>query len=104
MEHETSGMRSNGHPSSADRVEIEDTIVVERSAIDPAGHDEQEYEVVGIVELADSAVRYAVCYSEAEDEFIVTDDEGALLRDERLAQDILEDFLEQSASSADEES
>ena len=104
MEHETSGMRSNGHPSSADRVEIEDTIVVERSAIDPAGHDEQEYEVVGIVELADSAVRYAVCYSEAEDEFIVTDEEGALLRDERLAQDILEDFLEQSASSADEES
>lgn len=103
MEHETTGMRSNGRPSSADRVEIEDTIVVERTQTDQAGHDEQEYEVVGIVELADSAVRYAVCYSEVEDEFIVTDDEGALLRDEHLAQDILEDFLEQSAGSMDEE-
>jgi hypothetical protein len=103
MEHETTGMRHNGRPSSPDRVEIEDTIVVERSESDPAGQGEQEYEVVGIVEDADSALRYAVCYCEVEDEFIVTDDAGALLRDEQLAQNILEDFLEQSAGSVDEE-
>ena len=103
MEHETTGMRSNGRPSSADRVEIEDTIVVERSESDPAGQGEQEYEVVGIVEDADSTLRYAICYCEVEDEFIVTDDAGALLRDDQLAQTILEDSLEQSAGSVDEE-
>ena len=104
MEHEMSGHAHNGSSSSAGRVEIEDTIVVERAGQEAAELEaEQEYEVVAIVEDADSSLRYAVCYSEAIDEFIVTDDEGALVRDEGLAQEILEDFLEHSAELADEE-
>jgi hypothetical protein len=35
---------------------------------------------------------YAICYSEAADEFVVTDAVGNLLPDEELAQEILEDF------------
>jgi hypothetical protein len=103
MEHEATDHAHNGRTVSPQRVEIEDTIVVERHLPDPAGTvDEQEFEVVGIVEDSDSSVRYAVCYCEPEDEFIVTDDVGVLLRDEALAQEILEDFLEQAAT--DEES
>jgi hypothetical protein len=104
MEHEATDHAHNGRTVSPERVEIADTIVVERQMPDAAGvTDEQEFEVVGIVEDSDSSVRYAVCYCEAEDEFIVTDDVGVLLNDEALAQEILEDFLEQAAAT-DEES
>ncbi len=104
MEHEATDHGHNGRTVSPERVEIADTIVVERQLPDPAGTvDEQEFEVVGIVEDSDSTIRYAVCYCESEDEFIVTDDVGVLLRDEALAQEILEDFLEQAATT-DEES
>ncbi len=106
MEHEHDERAHNGRSTSPERVEIADTIVFERSSIGIETHDadEKEFEVVGIVEDADSSVRYAVCYSESEDEFIVTDDAGALLPDEALAQEILEDFLEQAAGSTEEDS
>ncbi|MDQ6766486.1 MAG: hypothetical protein M3Z41_01540 [Candidatus Eremiobacteraeota bacterium] len=106
MEHEHRQHGHNGRSASPDRVEISDTIVVERRSPELAAGpiDEQEFEVVGIVEDSDSSVRYAVCYCEAEDEFIVTDDAGALLKNEALAQEILEDFLEQAAGSTEEDS
>lgn len=103
MEHEETDHAHNGRPLSPERVEIADTIVVERQMPDAAGvTDEQEFEVVGIVEDSDSTVRYAVCYCQSEDEFIVTDDVGMLLKDEALAQEILEDFLEQAAATEEE--
>lgn len=57
-------------------------------------HDGQslEFEVVGLVE-DDEENAYAVCYSEAADEFVVTDDHGTLLSDDELAQEILDDFF-----------
>jgi ornithine cyclodeaminase/alanine dehydrogenase-like protein (mu-crystallin family) len=105
MEDEHTYRAHNGRPASPERVEIADTIVVEtRSQGASAGaKDEQEFEVVAIVEDSDSTLRYAVCYCESEDEFIVTDDGGTLLKDEALAQEILEDFLEQAAGSTEED-
>jgi len=99
MEHERTIHARNGRGESPERVEIEDTIIVERggdSGLDEA--EEEEYDVVGIVEDESSSVRYAVCYSESADEFIITDGTGALLRDHALAQEILEDFLEHTAA------
>jgi hypothetical protein len=102
MEHED--RTPNGRLVGPERVEIADTIVVERALSDAPTiiTDEQEFEVVGIVEDSDSSIRYAVCYCESEDEFIVTDDAGTLLKDEVLAQEILEDFLEQTNSTTEE--
>ncbi|MBC5805756.1 MAG: hypothetical protein DLM53_08105 [Candidatus Eremiobacter antarcticus] len=90
----------------AEHVDIQDTIVVETSTSDrPAveARAQREFEVVGIVEDSGSTMRYAVCYSQAADEFIVTDDVGTLLDDEDLAQEILDDFLAQTADSTEEE-
>jgi hypothetical protein len=100
MEDEHTYHGHNGRPTSPDRVEIADTIVIETRSpgVSSGATDEQEFEVVAIVEDSDSSRRYAVCYCESEDEFIVTDDGGALLKDEKLAQEILEDFLEQAGS------
>ena len=50
------------------------------------------FEVVGLVE-DDEENAYAVCYNEANDEFVVTDQFGELLDDEDLAQEILDDFF-----------
>lgn len=103
MEHERTRKAHNGRPVSPERVELADTIVVERQTPDEASAgNEQEFEVVGIVEDSDSLTRYAVCYCESEDEFIVTDDAGVLLRDETLAQEILEDFLEQAGTTEED--
>lgn len=104
MQHERFHNADNGHPPNAERVEISDTIVVGRyQAKIAAPAEEQEFEVVGIVEDATSTQRYAVCYCESGDEFIVTDESGAPLEDETLAQEILEDFLEQAPGAEDEE-
>jgi hypothetical protein len=56
------------------------------------------FEVVGILEDPDEGHSYAVLLHEAEDdveneEFIVTDSAGNLLENDRLAQEILDDFL-----------
>lgn len=104
MQHERFHNKPNGRPADAERVQICDTIVVgRRPAASAPPSDEQEFEVVGIVEDASSSLRYAVCYCESADEFIVTDDAGALVSDEALAQEILEDFLEQAQGSTGEE-
>ncbi len=62
------------------------------------------FEVVGILEDPENGKSYAVLHHEptddAEDEFIVTDLDGNLLEEDRLAQEILDDFL---AATDDEE-
>jgi hypothetical protein len=58
-----------------------------------------EFEVVGLVE-DDQDNAYAVCYSEAADEFVVTDAAGTLLADDDLAQEILDDFFVLAEESA----
>lgn len=50
------------------------------------------FEVVGLVE-DDEGNAFAVCYNEASDEFVVTDQFGDLLDDDELAQEILDDFF-----------
>ncbi|MBV8531339.1 MAG: hypothetical protein JO104_08475 [Candidatus Eremiobacteraeota bacterium] len=60
------------------------------------------FDVVGILEEADSAASYAVLHREsgdAGDEFIVTNLNGELLENERLAREIVDEFL----ASAEEE-
>ncbi|MBV8581071.1 MAG: hypothetical protein JO103_02315 [Candidatus Eremiobacteraeota bacterium] len=60
---------------------------------------ELRFEVVGLVE-DDEGNSYAVCYNEAADEFVVTDQFGDLLDDEDLAQEILDDFFVLADESA----
>lgn len=59
-----------------------------------------EFEVVALIEDEEENA-FAVAYSGAADEYIVTDAEGTILSDDELAQSILDDFLE--VSSGDEE-
>ena len=105
MQHERFKNVHNGSKHRAEYVEIEDTIVVESGWNEPqtARTEQREFEVVGIVEDPDSSARYAVCYDEGSDEFIVTDQAGTLLQDEALAQEILDDFLEHSGEENQEE-
>ena len=96
----------NGHEKRATRIELQDRIVVEtrlETAPPSAPAEQFEFEVVGIVEDAESAAQYAVCYSERADEFIVTDEVGELLDDDSLAQEILGDFLDQAADTEEED-
>ncbi len=55
------------------------------------------FEVVGILEDPDDGAKYAVLRHEStgrdEDDFIVTDLDGKLLEENRLAQEILDEFL-----------
>ena len=97
---------ADGHEKRAGRIELQDRIIVEtrletRAADTPA--EQFEFEVVGIVEDAESSAQYAVCYSEGADEFIVTDESGELLDDDTLAQEILGDFLDQATDTEDDE-
>ncbi len=98
MQNPPSHGRPNGQHSGAERVEIDDTIVVQTRVVESIAQpgEQREFEVVGIVEDSDSSARYAICYSESADEFIVTDDAGTLLTDEALAQEVLDDFLHQA--------
>lgn len=50
------------------------------------------FEVVGLVE-DDENNAFAVCYNEASDQFVVTDQYGDLLENDELAQEILDDFF-----------
>lgn len=96
----------NGHDKRATRIELQDRIVVEtriETAVPSANVEQFEFEVVGIVEDAESTAQYAVCYSERADEFIVTNEIGELLEDEALAQEILGDFLDQAADTEEED-
>lgn len=96
---------ANGQDKRAERIELQDRIVVQARPKDGTADtpsESLEFEVVGIVEEADSAKQYAVCYSERADEFIVTDAVGELLADDELAQDILSDFLDQAGDGSEE--
>ena len=75
-------------------LELKDVLVIRTT-----DQKEMEFEVVGLVE--DEQKRgYAVLYCEPEDEFVVTDDQGTLLDDTELAQEILDDFFTLAEESA----
>ncbi|MBV8602658.1 MAG: hypothetical protein JO359_13920 [Candidatus Eremiobacteraeota bacterium] len=81
-------------------LELRDTLVVQTT-----DGREIEFEVVGLVE-DENNVTYAVCYSEKDDQFVVTDAGGSLLADDDLAQEILDDFFvlaEEAAPEQEEE-
>jgi hypothetical protein len=62
------------HHAHAEELELQDRIIV-RGPVNAnlqAAPVEREFEVVGIIEDSDSGAHFAVCYSEAADEFIVT--------------------------------
>jgi hypothetical protein len=87
----------NGDASGEGKVELRDTLVIETT-----DNQKFEFEVVGLVE-DDENHGYAVAYSEQADEFVVTDDDGKLLEDDALAQEILDDFFVLAEESAPEE-
>jgi len=87
----------NGEGSAEGKVELRDTLVIETT--DGQKH---EFEIVGLVEDEEKN-GFAVAYSEKADEFIVTDDNGKLLEDDELAQEILEDFFVLAEESAPED-
>jgi hypothetical protein len=96
---------SSEQSAHADELELQDRIVVGGSgdAKPTESETEREFEVVGIIEDSDSGTRYAICYCEPADEFIVTSKTGALVEDETLAQEILNDFLDQAADAVAED-
>jgi hypothetical protein len=72
------------------KVDLLDVIVIEKSDGDKV--EKLEFQVVQLVEDEDGE-EYAVAYSEAADEFVITDGTGQLLEDNELAQEILDEFL-----------
>ena len=89
----------NGSHHTASRVELGDTIVVAASLQSAQSQpSELEFEVVGIVGDEQGVALYAICYCTSADEFMVADASGAVLADEALAQEILNEFLEHAAS------
>jgi len=96
---------SSEHEKRATRIELQDRIIVEtrlRTAPSSSPTEHYEFEVVGIVEDAQSTAQDAVCYSARADEFIVTSESGELLADDTLAQEILGDFLDQASDTEDD--
>ena len=76
----------NGESSQNAPLELRDVLVIQTT-----DEKQREFEVVGLVEDEEKN-QYAICYCEAEDEFVVTDAVGTLVADEDLAQEILDDF------------
>jgi len=89
--------RNGANPADA-KVELRDTLVIETT-----DGKKFEFEIVGLVE-DDEHHAFAVAYSEAADEFVVTDENGTLLDDDALAQEILDDFFVLAEESAAEDS
>lgn len=96
----------NGSQHTATRVELEDTIVVAARSGDQADAPlrELEFEVVALIGEEEAEAKFAVCYCEAADEFLVADIFGRLVEDEALAQEVLNGFLEHAddAQAGDE--
>ncbi|MBV8170568.1 MAG: hypothetical protein JO219_01420 [Candidatus Eremiobacteraeota bacterium] len=86
----------NGSPHTATRVELEDTIVVASRLEQPpdAPLHELEFEVVALIGEDEADAKYAVCYCESADEFLVADIFGRIIEDDALAQEVLNGFLE----------
>jgi hypothetical protein len=99
MSNERFQIVDDNRPVGPARLATEDAVIVTRYVEAEAGVEapgtehEEEFEVVGIVENTESGARYAVCYCRRTDEFLVTDEEGALLEDEALARNVVETFL-----------
>ncbi len=87
----------DGEGNDDGKVELRDTLVIETT-----DGQKYEFEIVGLVE-DDEKNGFAVAYSEKADEFVVTDDNGKLLDNDELAQEILEDFFVLAEESAPEE-
>lgn len=93
---------SNGESETPRRpLELSETLFIET--------DEGKslpFEVVGILEDPDDGATYAVLHHEPsgedDDVFIVADNAGNLLKDEHLAQEILDDFLAFADEDGDE--
>jgi hypothetical protein len=82
-------MSTDGESGQAQRdLELKDVLVIKTTGEDK----ELEFEVVGLVEDEEHNA-FAVLYCETQDEFVVTDAQGNLLKDEALAQEILDDFF-----------
>ena len=77
-------------------VDIDDVLVIETNE-----GEKFQFSVVGVVEDEDHE-RFAICYSEEIDDFVVTDSNGTLLDDDKLAQEILDEFLELADEAGDE--
>jgi len=80
------GKAKNVPGANEGEIELRDVLVIETT-----DGRKLEFEVVGLVE-DDEHNSFAIAYSEAEDEFVVTDVTGELLSDTELAQEILDDF------------
>ena len=95
------GKSANGETSlpsdGSTPLDLRDTIVVQTT-----DGREIDFEVVGLVE-DEHNVTYAVCYSENDDQFVVTDATGNLLSDDDLAQEILDDFFVLAEESTQDE-
>jgi hypothetical protein len=87
----------NGEGTAQGKVELRDTLVIETT-----DGQKYEFEIVGLVEDEENK-GFAVAYSEKADEFVVTDDDGKLLDNDVLAQEILEDFFVLAEESAPED-
>jgi hypothetical protein len=82
-------MSTDGESGQVQRnLELKDVLVIKTTGEDK----ELEFEVVGLVEDEEHNA-FAVLYCEPQDEFVVTDAQGELLKDEALAQEILDDFF-----------
>lgn len=82
-------MSTDGESGQAQRdLELKDVLFIKTTGEDK----ELEFEVVGLVEDEEHNA-FAVLYCEPQDEFVVTDAQGDLLKDETLAQEILDDFF-----------
>ncbi len=87
---------SDGESPDQAKLELRDVLVIQTQ-----DEKQMEFEVVGLVE-DDEGKTYAVCYCEKDDEFVVTDEVGKLLGDDKLAQEILDDFFVLAEESAPE--
>ena len=96
------GTVRNGSHHTASRVELGDTIVVAATLPDSGETQprEIEFEVVAIVGDEEGVALYAICYCTNADEFMVADASGAVLSDEALAQEILNEFLEHAQNDS----
>ncbi|MGP6159444.1 MAG: hypothetical protein ACLPYS_18375 [Vulcanimicrobiaceae bacterium] len=88
---------AKGEAEDEGKVELRDVLVIETIE-----GQKYEFEVVGLVE-DDEHNAFAVAYSEDADEFVVTDENGRLLEDDELAQEILDDFFVLAEESSPEE-
>ncbi len=79
------------------KVELQDVLVIETT-----DGKKYEFEIVGVVEDEEHNA-FAVAYSEAADEFVVTDQNGKLIDNDELAQEILDDFFVLAEESSPEE-